>query len=109
MPTGSLLGRARVQQAVQIPVGERLPRGLDDVLRDADRGPRLLTVRHVDQDANDGSGPDALVEYSDTEVLELHRVELRVVVHERLPERVVQRSEERRVGKECGSRMTREE
>src|SRR5436190_7241436 len=81
-PPRSRLRRSRMKQAVQVALRQGLPRCLDDVLRDPDRGPFLFAVGHVDQDTHDGAGPDALVQDADPEVLELHRVELRIVVRQ---------------------------
>ena len=47
--TASLLRCAWMQQAERVPVDERLPRGLDDVLAHPDRGPLAFAVRQVDQ------------------------------------------------------------
>src|ERR1700679_2747656 len=44
-----------VEQPEHDRVVERLPAGLDDVLRDPDRGPRALPVSAVHQDACDGA------------------------------------------------------
>src|SRR3954453_21646160 len=83
---------ARVQHAVGVAVDERLPRGLDDVLADAHRGPLALTVGQIDQHTDRRPGADAAVEYAHSEVLELHIVELRIIVGQRLAQRVVQRA-----------------
>src|SRR5207247_10992041 len=61
--------------------------------RDPGRGPFLFAGGHVDQDTYDGAGPDALVQDADPEVLELHRVELRIVVRQSLAQRVVERAD----------------
>ena len=58
-------------------VDERLPRGLDDVLRDADRAPHLVAVGGVEQHPRDRAGALGLVEDADLEVDEVDVREVR--------------------------------
>src|SRR6185436_14633367 len=84
---------AGVEEAIGVAVDEGFPRSLDDVLADPDRGPLALAVRQVDQHANRRPRADAAIEDAYSEVLELHVVELGIVVGQRLAERVVERSD----------------
>src|ERR1700675_4461763 len=71
-------------------VHERVPRGLDDVVGDSHRPPRLVAVAGGDEDARLGAGTLGLVEDAHLVVQERHFLEARVKVLEGLPERVVE-------------------
>ena len=83
--------RRRGLEGVLERVDERLPGGLDDVLRDADRAPLALAVGGVEQDAGDGAGAVALVEDAHLVVGQLDVGEVRVAVGDRRPQRPVER------------------
>ena len=70
---------------------QRLPGGLDDVLRDADRAPLALAVGGVEQDARDGTGAVGLVEDPHLVVGQLDVGEVRVAVGDRAAQRPVER------------------
>src|SRR6478672_1092620 len=84
-----VLDTRALEQPVHERVVERLPRGLDDVLTHADRGPRAIAVGRVDEDARDGAGALRGVQDSDLVVGEVHAVEGRVPRAERGPQRGV--------------------
>ena len=71
-------------------VDQGVPARLDDVLRDADRAPRVDAVAGVEQHAGDRSGALPLVEDPDLVVDELDVPEVRVDVADRRPERAVE-------------------
>src|SRR5438445_172153 len=81
---------ARRLHAVLERVDERIPRGRDEVLRDADRAPHLVSVRGVDEHACDRVGALGLVEDPDLEVDQLDVAKMRVDLADRVAQRVVE-------------------
>src|SRR5215471_19050059 len=71
-------------------VHEGLPRGLDDVVGDADRPPRLVAVARRDEHARLGAGALGLVQDSNLVVEERHLGQARVEVGERLSKGVIE-------------------
>src|SRR5947209_9108850 len=71
-------------------VDQRLPRGLDDVLRDADRAPDFLAIGGVEEHACDRAGPFRLVQDPHLEVDQIDVAQPRVRLRQRLPERAIQ-------------------
>src|SRR5713101_5245234 len=72
-------------------VNQRLPARFDDVARKPDRAPSALAVGRFYQHAHSRFGAGAVVEHTDLVVDQLHRFEVRIVRHQRLPERRVER------------------
>ena len=72
-------------------VDERLPRGGDDVLVDADRAPDVVAVGGVDEHARGRAGAVVLVEDADLVVDELDVLEVRVDLADRVAQRGVER------------------
>src|SRR5437867_4770509 len=72
-------------------VDQRLPRRLDDVVRDADGAPRLLAVPGGDQDARLRRRALRLVEDAHLVVEQAHRLEAGIELLEGLPQGVVER------------------
>ena len=87
--------RARAQpcseQAELDRVEQGLPRGLDDVLVHADRGPGRVAVGGVDQHPRDRAGALVRVEDAHLVVGEVHALERGEVAVERGPQRAVER------------------
>ena len=71
-------------------VVQRLPAGLDDVLRDADGGPRALLINRVDQDSRDRFGAGAGVEHPDPVVRQMDGLERRESTPQTLAQRRVE-------------------
>src|SRR4051794_37698377 len=97
---GSRVGRGGASARVLAPAGqhaglervdERVPAGLDHVLGDANRAPRVHAVRRVEQHARHGTRALALVEDADLEVHELDVAQVRVALADRCSERLVER------------------
>ena len=72
-------------------VHQRLPAGLDDVLRHPDRAPCVVPVAGVEQHARDRAGALVLVEDPDLEVHQLDVAEVGVGLADGLPQRLVER------------------
>src|SRR5258705_10969142 len=71
-------------------VHERLPGGLDDVVRDPDGPPRLVAVTRGDEDTGLGPGGLRLVEDAHLVVEQRHLAQVRVEVLEGLAEGVIE-------------------
>src|ERR1035437_4285107 len=87
----SARGSPARQHAVLERVDERVPGGRDQVLRDADRAPHLVTVGGVDEHARDRAGALGLVEDPDLEVDQLDVAQVRVDLPDRSAQRLVER------------------
>src|SRR5678815_2700286 len=72
-------------------IHQRLPRRLDDIVRDADRPPGLVAVSRGDEDARLGAGALGLVQDADLVVEERHLPQVGVEVLESLAQGVVER------------------
>src|SRR5690242_15814313 len=92
------LGRGRLlaglspsdAHAVLERVDERLPGGLDDVLRHADRAPHLIAVGSIEQHPGNRAGALGLVEDAHLEVDQVDVAQVWMDLYERLPERTVE-------------------
>src|SRR6201993_3051455 len=72
-------------------VEERVPRGGDEVLGDADRAPHVVPVGGVDEHARDGVRALRLVEDADLEVDELDVTKVRIDLADGVAQGVVER------------------
>ena len=89
---GSTPGAARVRTHAGLErVDQRVPAGLDHVLVDADRAPRVGAVGGVEQHARGGAGRLPLVEDADLVVDELDVAQVRVALADRGAQRAVER------------------
>src|SRR4051794_2966580 len=82
--SGVNLGSRVFGQLVLDGVGQGQPTGLDDVLRDTDSAPDIVSILALDDDADPGGGPGPGVDDADLVVNELHLSESREVPFERL-------------------------